>query len=242
MSTSSMHQDSTGGTNPFHPTETKPIQLVSQGFLSFPGVSLMAARGVRQWHRKPRGSPPAKSKLFRLPQKKILPEDEVKEMKRLHEKYKSEMKAIRQYFYEEAMKQADTGAAAQAMMKAEEEEHIRLMEENRLENEKTAKLREERLAREMEIDRERAERSLRLKEAEKQRALEEIEVFIREQKALATTFITRDSIETAILEALANPVDFNFAINKDGFVFRGKKVNIDDIPPEQRERLTPVSQ
>ena len=50
-------------------------------------------------------------------------------------------------------------------------------------------------------------------------------------------FIQPENIEKAIEEALANPVDVNFAIDLDGYVYRGKETSIDNIPEEKRERL-----
>ena len=66
--------------------------------------------------------------------------------------------------------------------KYEEEEHIRLMEENRLENEKIAKLREERLKIEAEKTRERVLASLIVKEAETKLFEAEIDSFLQQQK------------------------------------------------------------
>ena len=50
-------------------------------------------------------------------------------------------------------------------------------------------------------------------------------------------FIQPENMEKAIEEALANPVDVNFAIDLDGYVYRGKETSIDNIPEEKRERL-----
>lgn len=49
--------------------------------------------------------------------------------------------------------------------------------------------------------------------------------------------IQRGQIERAIEEALANPVDFNFAIDLEGYVYRGKVTDITQVPEESRERL-----
>ena len=47
------------------------------------------------WPRKPLGSPMAKTKLFRIPQKPTFPEDETKEILRLKNIYLTEMKSLR---------------------------------------------------------------------------------------------------------------------------------------------------
>jgi small subunit ribosomal protein S26 len=58
-------------------------------------TSYIQSRGARAWVRKPLGSPMAKSKLFRITPKKILPADEKAEMKRLNDNYNHHMKSLR---------------------------------------------------------------------------------------------------------------------------------------------------
>lgn len=57
--------------------------------------SFIPIRNKRIWMRKPLGSPMAKSKQFRVPQKPELPADEVAEIKRLYDNYKTQMKSLR---------------------------------------------------------------------------------------------------------------------------------------------------
>nr|CAG4637425.1 EOG090X0FQ9 [Ceriodaphnia reticulata]SVE73252.1 EOG090X0FQ9 [Ceriodaphnia reticulata] len=203
--------------------------------LSLINTTCIQNRGKRVWVRKPLGSPMAKSKLFRIPQKPVLPEDEKAEIKRLYDNYKHQMKSLKHYFFEQSLKQAESGEVAQMKHKTEEEEHVRLMEENRLENEKTAKLREERLKIEAEKTREKVLASLIVKEQENKLYEAQIEAFLQQQKS--TPFIQPENIEKAIEEALANPTNLNFAIDLDGYVYRGKETSIDQIPEEKRERL-----
>jgi len=175
-------------------------------------------RGKRVWPRKPIGGPPAPSKQFRIPVKPIVPQDEQAEHKRLLNNYRSQMKALQQYFYEQSLKQAESGESAQLKLKEEDDEHNRLMEENRIENEKTALLREERLRVEFETTRERVLQSLMKKEKEDALYQEKLLDFIKEQEA--TPFISKEEVERAIEEALSNPVNFNFAIDFRGNVYR----------------------
>nr|CAG4650559.1 EOG090X0FQ9 [Sida crystallina] len=202
------------------------------------GVVYVSVRGKRVWCRKPLGSPVAKSKLFRVPTKPNLPEDEVRELKRLDNVYKAQMKSIRQYFFEQALKQADSGEKAQSKHRLEEEEHLKLMEENRIENEKIAAARELRLKAAAEKTKDHVLHSLVKKEQEEMLMKEQLLAYLQEQEACSKTFITRDNIVNAIETALANPENLNFAINQEGYVFRGKVTNIDEIPVEKRERLT----
>jgi len=170
------------------------------------------------WPRKPIGGPPAPSKLFRIPIKPVVPQDEQAEQKRLLNNYRSHMKALQQYFFEQSLKQAESGESAQLKLKEEDEEHERLMEENRIENEKTALLREERLKAECEATREKVLQSLVKKEKENVLYQERLRSFIKEQEA--TPFISKDEVERAIEEALSNPVNFNFAIDIRGNVYK----------------------
>nr|CAG4636589.1 EOG090X0FQ9 [Eubosmina coregoni]SVE70121.1 EOG090X0FQ9 [Eubosmina coregoni] len=190
---------------------------------------------ARPWVRKPLGSPTAKSKLFRVPQKPNLPMDETEEIRRLHNIYFTQMKSLRVYFYEQSLKQAESGESAQLKLKQEDEEHARLMEENRLENEKTAKKREERWTVEAEKTRERVISSLVKKEQQEELYKSKLGEFIEMQKSIP--IISKENIEKAIEEALVNPVDFNYAIDLEGYVYRGKETSIDKISPENRERL-----
>nr|CAG4652244.1 EOG090X0FQ9 [Triops cancriformis] len=179
------------------------------------------ARSV--WNRKPRHLGTAKSKLFRIPQKPRYPEDEVQEMRRLRNIYNTGMKSVKQYFFQEYLKLADTGAVALHAAKSEEEEHVRLMEVNRLENEKTAALREERLARQRASEKERIAQALLNTEQVDQVELDQIESLVMKEISLVDKIITRDNLERAIEEALANPVDYNFALDREGFVYRGSE-------------------
>nr|CAG4642117.1 EOG090X0FQ9 [Eurycercus lamellatus] len=204
-------------------------------FLNAMNASYVPTRGKRFWTRKPLGSPMAKSKMFKIPQKPNLPQDEKAEIKRLTDNYNNQMKAIRQYFFYQSLKQAESGDTAQLKLKLEDEEHARLVEENRLMNEQVAAQRDQRLQAEAERTKERVLASLIKKEKETEVFKSDFNSFIEKQQA--TPFIWRDDIERAIEEALANPVNFNFAIDLDGYVYRGKETSIENIPEESRERL-----
>ena len=44
-------------------------------------------------------------------------------------------------------------------------------------------------------------------------------------------------MEKAIEEAIANPTDYNFAIDDDGHVFRGRNTKPSDVEREEWEQL-----
>lgn len=90
--------------------------------------------------------------------------------------------SCRQYFYEEACRAAESGDTAQLKLRLEDEEHARLVEENRLENEKTAALREIRLKAEAEQTQKKVLASLLQAEKEKEMYQAEFESFLQLQK------------------------------------------------------------
>jgi len=175
-------------------------------------------RGKRVWQRKPIGLPTAPSKLFRVPKHPDVPLDEQREVKRLLNNYRTQMKSLQQYFYEQSMKQAESGETAQLKLKEDDDEHLRLMEENRIENEKTAALREQRLSAEFETTREKVLQSLIKKEKDDSLYQDKLLSFISEQEG--TPFIRPEDIDKAIEEALSNPVNFSFAIDFKGNIYR----------------------
>lgn len=89
---------------------------------------------------------------------------------------------FRQYFFEQSLKQAESGEVAQMRSKLEEEEHARLMEENRLENETIAQIREERLKLEGEKTQQKVMATLIKKEQEDRIFEAKMETFIQQQK------------------------------------------------------------
>lgn len=48
-----------------------------------------------RWRRKARWLPVAKSKMFRIPKRPVIPEEEQHELRRLHQIYKTNMKSLR---------------------------------------------------------------------------------------------------------------------------------------------------
>ena len=80
------------------------------------------------------------------------------------------------------MKIAESGESAQLKLKQENDEHAKLMEENRFENERIAKEREIRLSTELEIIKENALQALLNKEQEEELSKAKLIEFIKEQE------------------------------------------------------------
>jgi small subunit ribosomal protein S26 len=53
----------------------------------------------------------------------------------------------------------------------------------------------------------------------------------------AKFYITADNIDRAIEDALASPVDHNYAIDLEGHIYRGHKTKPSDVPPEELEKI-----
>lgn len=190
-----------------------------------------------RWKRKPRWLPVAKSKMFRIPERPKIPENERNELKRLHDRYNTHMRAVRKYFAQEFRESSATSLAALLETKDEEEKHLLCMKENEEWNKQVALLREQRL---IKLQEARQESILAKKVAFEERQkewLEKAEQLVREEKERAKFYITADNIDEAIEEALASPVDHNYAIDLEGHIYRGCKTKPSDVPPDELERI-----
>lgn len=97
-------------------------------------------------HRKPRWLPVAKSKIYRIPKRPVVLEDERLELMRLHNNYKTQMRSIRRFYHEEMIKEKSTRESASSEMsqRLEAEEWARCVELNEKWNAQVAAEREER--------------------------------------------------------------------------------------------------
>jgi small subunit ribosomal protein S26 len=128
---------------------------------------------------------------------------------------------------------------AQSLTPADEEaEFQRCKSINDQWNFEISKVRDARLAAENEKRREHIEQRLELKATRVEQKMAEIEQRVKEQKESSATFITRDNIDEAIEQALANPIDFNFSIDLQGNIYKG-----DEKPAKvEREKRTEPKQ
>ncbi|XP_071765670.1 small ribosomal subunit protein mS26 [Centroberyx gerrardi] len=194
---------------------------------SVPAVRLLAPRAavlveaVRG--RKSRSDPPAKSKEGRI---KVPPPVDPVEMVVLRERfteYDLIMRALRLEFKEEMLRkryEEETGSLAEERARQEEEEHRSLMAWNQQENLRLLTLRQVRVQKEME------EAELKKKEAvvQREQAMQELikekEREILQLQEEAKNFITLENLDQRIEEALDNPKNYNFAIDREGRVVR----------------------
>ncbi|EDW19072.1 probable 28S ribosomal protein S26, mitochondrial [Drosophila mojavensis] len=199
-------------------------QLLTQSTVAAKTGSNNFALEFVRWRRKPRWLPVAKSKLFRVPERKKQSEEERTELMRLHNHYKTQLRSVRQYLREEVVRQQETSTADHIVLTPEQEEaeFQRCVEVNNAWNAKIAKEREVRLAKEREEKvayvQERLEAGKLREEERRERANERVRYEIEQSK----TFITRENLDEAIETALANPVDHNFAIDLAGNMIKGR--------------------
>ncbi|KAJ8920616.1 hypothetical protein NQ315_004755 [Exocentrus adspersus] len=175
---------------------------------------LLNSQSVR-W-RKPRWVPKAKSKIFRVPPRLVLPEDERIELMRLNANYKTQMKSIRKYLFDKYSNLNATEADPETQRKEFEEDFARCMEINNKWNDEQRVLREKRVAEELEAELDFARKAVELKTEKQIEQLETVEEIVRREKELSKSYILPENIDAAIEHALANPVDYNFAVNLNG--------------------------
>ncbi|SPP77036.1 probable 28S ribosomal protein S26, mitochondrial [Drosophila guanche] len=211
-------------------------QLLTQSTLpaAKTGSNGFALEFVR-WRRKPRWLPVAKSKMFRVPERKKQTEEERTELMRLHNQYKTQLRSVRQFLREEVVRHEETSTADHIVLTPEQEEaeYQALLAANAEWNATIARERDQRLAKERDEKvayvQERLE-ALKLRDEERrERANEAVLREIERSK----TYITREGLTAAIETALANPVDPNFAIDMSGNLYQGRtSLELPNAAPE----------
>ncbi|KAK2712000.1 small ribosomal subunit protein mS26-like [Artemia franciscana] len=190
-----------------------------------------------RYARKPTWMPTAKSKLFRIPKKPVLPEDEKLEIYRLERIYKTNMKSIRMFLSSEQEKVVAASSIGSDFLNQLEEDHLKALEFNRQENERIGKLREERYARMLEEQRQKTLEAKQKFIERTDKRIKEYTKMVEELEEISKTLITADSLEKAIEEALANPVDPNFVLTKNGVKYLG--ITGFDSPAQVLEKDVP---
>ncbi|XP_076054395.1 mitochondrial ribosomal protein S26 [Oratosquilla oratoria] len=170
---------------------------------------------IVRW-RKPRWLPTAPSKMFRVPKRCVIPKEEVVEIQRIYNNYRTNMRSIRSYLKEQNMLTSATSQLAAQHAQEEEDEHQCLMLFNLEENKRVQKLREARQQKELEEDLERVARSLVKLELKEKHDIEAAQSHIEKTQELVRSLLTHENLEEAIEKALENPINYNFALDQDG--------------------------
>lgn len=182
------------------------------------GPALQAVRG-----RKSRTDPPAKSKEGRI---KVPPPVDPVEMVVLGERYTEYgliMRALRLEFKEEVLRkkyEQETGSVAEERARQDTEEHRSLMAWNDAENRRMLRIRQLRVHNETEEAELRKQVAILQREQQMQELIKEKEKEILQLQEEAKNFITLENLDQRIEEALDNPKNYNFAIDKEGRIVK----------------------
>lgn len=181
-------------------------------------VLVEAVRG-----RKSRSDPVAKSKESRIKTPPPVDPVEMVVLKERFSEYQLIMRALRLEFKEEVLRkkyEEQTGSRAEERARQEAEEHRALMAFNDEENLRMLKLRVLRVQQEAEEAQHKKLEVIMQREQEKQELLKEKEREILQLQEDIKNFITLENLDQRIEEALDNPKNYNFAIDKEGRVVK----------------------
>lgn len=112
-----------------------------------------------------------------------------------------------------------------------------MLAENDRINAEVAKQREARLQQERLEEEEIARETVRIKEKEERELQRELENYIQEETKALQNRILEENLERVIETALDNPVDHEFAIDKEGHIYRGRTLKCSEVPNDSREKI-----
>lgn len=199
-------------------------------------INYPSVQSVRWKRREPLRKhiwlPQAPSKLFRIPERVTLPRDEQQQMDHLRFNYESDMLSLHFYCRDQYyLPSRSAGGLTPEQVRAEEEQHNRRLAENQEENKRMAADRATRKA----AAKEKQLQELMNQEQEQKRDQEqkrqEAEQLVRREIERSATFITKDNLLSAITDALAHPVSYDFAIDKSGNVVTDGKIHVQAFSP-----------
>ena len=109
------------------------------------------------------------------------------------------------------------------------------MEDNEEENKKVAKQRELRLQKEAIENEQNIREELVQIEAKEKVRRRNVEQMITEESLAIDNRIRKEDLERTIEIALDNPIDFEFAIDTEGHIFRGRETKSILVPKDERD-------
>ncbi|XP_047537345.1 probable 28S ribosomal protein S26, mitochondrial [Vanessa atalanta] len=191
---------------------------------------------IAETHRKPRWLPVAKSKIYRIPKRPEVSEEERLELLRINNNYKTQMRAIRRFYHEEMINEKSSlqSASSEMSQQLEADEWEKCVQINEKWNAQVAAEREQRRKIELAAMEDYALKRIEAKDKEFKERIARASAEIRREKELSSTFITPDNLEAAIDHALANPVDYNYAIDLRGNIVSGRDTPI--VKPEKKDQ------
>lgn len=154
---------------------------------------------------------------------------------------RTQVRAVRAYLFEECRVKNLTSSADHLIVTPEEEQ-AEFELSHRINDEWNGRIaaeREQRLAQKLADRKEYILTRLELKEERERVARENAEEIVRREKALSKTYILKENLDEAIEHALANPVDYNFAIDLQGNVLSGRvtdSTNVQSVVSGQQQQ------
>lgn len=167
-------------------------------------------------YRKPIWMPRAKSKMFIVPPRPVIPYEEDKELQRLHNNYRTSIKSIRHYLASEWKEKTQETIDHEAEKKKFQDDFQKSLLLNQEWAEQLRPVRENFIADELKKKLFTALETMETKKLEKETHLEQVEDLVRQIKADSKHFITAENIDAAIDCALDNQADYNYALNLEG--------------------------
>lgn len=192
--------------------------LSAHDCLTSSGTQMQCVR----WKRKPIWLPTAKTKVFRVPQRPVIPKEDKLELQRLHNVYRTYMNSLRSYIIRvEETKEVQLNELMSQAAETDDFEHCSKMNDQW--NRNVAREREIRLA----TEKQKKKLTIQQKLLEKKQRDAEMQARVNEEirraKEESLTFITAANIDEAIERALEAPVDHNYAIDINGNVYKGSE-------------------
>lgn len=177
----------------------------------------------KKWCRKP-WNQTAKSKVFRVAKRPVVPPEEAIEMRRLFNNYRTQIKSLRAYLEEKYCVSNLKTSDPEEIKRLFEEDFERCVKINDEWNAKQKVIREKQAQERLDVEIEAAKKQIEEHEEEVRIKLEKIEELVRLEKEKSKSFILDlEALDAAIEHALANPTDYNFAIDLEGNKIYGRE-------------------
>ncbi|KAG5316082.1 RT26 protein, partial [Pseudoatta argentina] len=184
-----------------------------------------------RWKRKPIWLPTAKSKMFRVPKRPVIPTEDCVELKRLYNNYKTYMTSFKAYV-RQIVKENEMQLNKTVVNKLTEEEDFKACNAINDEwNAEIAKMREIKLAEMRERRKNTILKNILRKEENREIKKMKLNEFVKKVKEESVTFITAENVDAAIEECLTNIVNHNRALDLEGNWHEEKCPPSPPIPP-----------
>lgn len=166
----------------------------------------------------------AKSKLFRVPKRPVIPVEEDIEILRLFNNYRTHMKSIKAYLEEKYCVSNLKTSDPEEIKRLFEEDFERCVKINDEWNEKQRITREKQAAEMLASEIDISKKKIQEHEEQFKLKMEKIEELVRKEKEKSKSFILDlETLDAAIDHALDNPVEYNFAIDLMGNKIYGRE-------------------